>query len=775
MEKQLAEARVPLFDTDGRVCTSVRIIGPRKQTGPPSLIEIDAIEAREWGEERIQLLEGVVYDYDMILPRPGLRLLEGLVRRGGLSDQSTERGSILPRAFTGMLPLVLLNRKGERVAEAAVEVRSAKLDYRTDYREMLDFIAERSTDLLFDIRAQSFARLASAASSDPRTIVQRFSFVRHLVGSRHFRDAVARVLAVPHERTIVEDEPRFTNAGFRPTGRLLRQLVYGQPRFGLPGSHRLSQRFASLPVSVVATRPASTVDTPENRFVKYALASFEVFLSAMERQLARSRRLEDARLRREVTSYRSELTTLLSHSLFREIGDPQMLPVGSSVLQRRGGYREILSAWLRFNLAAKLEWDGGSDVYGGGKRDVATLYEYWLFFKILDLVKTKFRLPSASLTSLIERTGDSFGLKIKSGRHTAVEGVFDSGTRKFCVRFSFNRSFVRDDGPASQPESNYPAPGSWTRRMRPDFTLTLWPETFSEADAERLELIAHIHFDAKYRVEAISELFGEEGNDDLDSAEESRYEEGLAKRSDLLKMHSYRDAIRRSLGAYVLYPGTEVIKWRGFHELLPGLGAFPITPGSGTGIKALATFMDDVVDQLALRTSQAERNSFHVFQSHAVSAPPVSRILPFPERDADESRVFPPDEQLVLTVRCAARGEISSIVNRLRLFTAVPEVPKEFQRFANARYVFLYSKALEEACLLRVSDGPRLWSGEQIVTAGFADEPLTGMFMVYELQGSEPEFSRWKWSAEQLAMLSENEAPVIQVISLSRIAGASNI
>jgi predicted component of viral defense system (DUF524 family) len=31
-----------------------------------------------------------------------------------------------------------------------------------------------------------------------------------------------------------------------------------------------------------------------------------------------------------------------------------------------------------FDLAAKLIWKGGDDIYSGGKKDIATLYEYWL-------------------------------------------------------------------------------------------------------------------------------------------------------------------------------------------------------------------------------------------------------------------------------------------------------------------------------------------------------------------------------------------------------------
>ena len=52
------------------------------------------------------------------------------------------------------------------------------------------------------------------------------------------------------------------------------------------------------------------------------------------------------------------------------------------------------------------------------------------------------------------------------------------------------------------------------------------------------------------------------------------------KRGDLLKMHTYNDAIRRTAGSYVLYPGDDT-KGKEFHiydEVLPGVGAFAIKP-----------------------------------------------------------------------------------------------------------------------------------------------------------------------------------------------------
>ena len=41
-------------------------------------------------------------------------------------------------------------------------------------------------------------------------------------------------------------------------------------------------------------------------------------------------------------------------------------------------------------------------------------------------------------------------------------------------------------------------------------------------------------------------------------------------------MHAYKDAIRRSGGAYILYPGKTESKtnFQGFHEIIPGVGKF---------------------------------------------------------------------------------------------------------------------------------------------------------------------------------------------------------
>src|SRR5690606_8421852 len=90
---------------------------------------------------------------------------------------------------------------------------------------------------------------------------------------------------------------------------------------------------------------------------------------------------------REVQAVSEKLQTVLASGLFREVGDLTFLPSGSQVLQKRSGYRDIYRAYLQFEAAALLTWDGGEDVYGAGKRDVATLYEYWVFIQLIKVME----------------------------------------------------------------------------------------------------------------------------------------------------------------------------------------------------------------------------------------------------------------------------------------------------------------------------------------------------------------------------------------------------
>jgi hypothetical protein len=60
-------------------------------------------------------------------------------------------------------------------------------------------------------------------------------------------------------------------------------------------------------------------------------------------------------------------------------------------------------------------------------------------------------------------------------------------------------------------------------------------------------------------------------------------------------MHTYNDAVRRTAGSYILYPGEDTeTKLSKFHEIVPGVGAFVLKPGNPECRDALKNFLRDV-------------------------------------------------------------------------------------------------------------------------------------------------------------------------------------
>ena len=217
-------------------------------------------------------------------------------------------------------------------------------------------------------------------------------------------------------------------------------------------------------------------------------------------------------------------------------------------------------------------------MWQGGARNVATLYEYWLFFQLEALFRAKFACVDPLHSVLVENDAGLPRLKLQRGLElkTPIGGVWSqTARRRLAAEFHFNRKFGR--------RPNHRERGSWTRGVQPDYTISIWPADFTKSEAEATEAMVHIHFDAKYRVDLAKTVFGDEDEVIRDHAESQRETTTAAKYADLLKMHAYRDAIRRSAGAYVLYPGNagdgkRFDEFVGFHEVLPGLGAFAIRP-----------------------------------------------------------------------------------------------------------------------------------------------------------------------------------------------------
>ena len=770
--RALPDTSVPFRSPSGTVVAHVALNPMRKAVSDDTapLVEMGEEDAREHGETTIQLRESERYQYRVERisdSSADLRLRLGLklaTRWPSLHDTGKpDAGLIETRSFCGTLLLELVEGEVDdakpAVASALLDVRSLKLDYRTEYRGMLRRLSDEIAGLVADARSSAKAGFRSTFEdrTDAGWVQIQLELLRETLDSADFSAALQRILSFPHERLSTVSDSVATDRPIRWTPSAVRQLVTGNPRREVPASHPLRTQLGleSVAERVLVPRKSRDLDTLENRFVKFALGEFRAFLTHAQGVFEAKENCNawgaSAALSRRLAA---TVEDWLGRSLFREVGEMRFAPLGSPVLQRKAGYREVLRWWLRFRTAAELSWEGGEELFHAGQRDVATLYEYWLFFELLGWFCKKCRGGNRpAVEELVEGLEEgSPNLRLRKRMELGpFSGTFAGGSRKLNACFAYNRCFeVTQDRHVG---------GSWTRRLHPDYTLTFWPEKLSEAEAERQELLVHVHFDAKYRVEDIEGLFGAEGADDADDEVQGNY-----KRQDLLKMHAYRDAIKRSQGAYVLYPGraNAAVKLKGFHEILPGLGAFGVAPdekGVAQGLESLTHFLDEMLAHLSNRTTAQERVSYHVAESYTLKEEPVQYgSLVLAERDemSDTMRALPPSEHHVVVAWYEDDAQLrwtmktGYAVVRLGDRRGTWHVPPEF---ASARHVLLHTHKSQVAdgllALKERKPGYKVFTAGDLKAIGYPGSASGEIYAIFEV-APDSVFDGQKWDGLKL-------------------------
>ncbi|TXB66171.1 DUF2357 domain-containing protein [Vicingus serpentipes] len=713
----------------------------------------DGIEtAIENNEARFQLIEGCYYDYEIsdnqfMLGDIGENIIQQHKRKSNI-------GTISPNIFVGTLEIPLLKKENlEKCKSIDLEVQSVKSGYRDDYRDMLELITEKCTDLLLQSNSPVSHHFDVDYSKDSQTLYQKFAFIKSIINSAEFKDAVHRIVTAPvtkwtdiHEEKDIRSVRRFSNNN-------VKELVKGGKRTILPSGHYLeSYGLKTLPERITSVRKTDSVDTPENRFIKHALETFLKFCSDINKAAPK-----DSKLDSESKILIRELESQLHHSVFKNVSRPTTLKLNSPILQRKEGYREVLRTWLMFELAAKLIWQGGEDVYGAGKKDIATLYEYWLFFKLLDLFQELFAIDPKDVSELIKPSKDGLNLQIKQGKFTALKGVFETDTRKLNIQFNYNRSF--------SGKKKYPDSGSWTTTLRPDYTLSFWPFGISEKEAERQELIVHVHFDAKYKIANLTDFIEQNTAKDLDE-EKTENKKGIYKNADLIKMHAYKDAIRRTGGAYILYPGDKSLNRKGFHEIIPGLGAFPVRPSKNdSGIGELKAFILEIIEHFINRASQRENIAAKTYQIHSNPKPNEIRE-PIPEYINNEKLI--PDETFVLVGYYKNNEHLKWIETKCLYNVRYGDKHPLTTRDIGVSYILLYNDTNKTDKLYRVSKnkGPKFYSGTELSeTLAYPNKPSQPMYLVYNLEPVSKEFINKEWNIS--TMKNSNYKP--KTISITEL------
>jgi predicted component of viral defense system (DUF524 family) len=784
MKEKSTDIKIPLDFIEANL--ELHIYGNRKET----LYSIDKQIALENGMSPYQILEGNFYNYYFKLrgnANHQYQIRENIIVKNALREDVSE-GRISPNIYVGSLPLTIYNKETQiDVGEINIEVLATKLDdnsipkkdpnYLKNYQFMLKDIAEKCTELLMQINSPITQNFEINFDKNNETVYQRFAFVNALINTNEFDEAVHKIIASPTTKWLEELELKDIRSVRRMNSFSIRQIASRSNRVKLASP---IGKLNDVPTKIETTHKSETTDTPENRFIKHALEVFLQFCTDCRNAFITNGYTKS---KIEAEGLVEKLENYLNHPFFKEIERPTTLKLNSPALQRKSGYRELLNAWLQFDLAAKLIWKGGDDVYKAGKRDIAVLYEYWLFFVLYDLMKTKFKINdnNATYKHLIEPTEDGLNVMVKSGKLTALEGTYKSEGRELHIKFSYNRTF---DGGTKYGAKKA---GSWTKALRPDYTLSIWPEGIKdEVKAEELERIVHIHFDSKYKVQQFIiktdvEQDVIDSDDDLalvnntdegkiDSLEKEKRDErkGIYKNADLLKMHAYKDAIRRTGGAYVLYPGTEEHKeFVGFHELIPGLGAFAIRPKEGeNGTAELGDFIDKIIAHFNNMASQQRRNSIKTYEIHKDNKQNIiNETLP---------EYIIPDETYVLIGYYKSKEHLDWILENSVYNARVKYVSEFFltPEIIGAKYLLLHNGRKGPSRLFyRINDaGPQLISGKDKLFKTYPDASQDNYLCFSFLKAKPDGFSREDWDFSKIQSFANLNYPTYPIaVTLSEL------
>lgn len=565
------------------------------------------------------LREGATYRYEIVSEAAGVEVEPRELFDP--DDATWKQGRLSPAQSVGRLRIQAIDKTTRLAGTAEVDVVAIKLDHETEYRQMLTDISEFAAEAVLQGFAPSMVDL-TPSEIPAELLYLRFALIAAYLQDPPFEAAVARVTAQPHRTWLTELETRPVGSPF-PSGSAFRRAIRAHGR-RVPWECGPSI-LKSLPAGLSRDRTEPSVDNPANQFIKFALERWRAVATELLELLSRpSQTVETGPLRRgrqAAADVTAQLDAYLAHPLFREISSLRRMPTSDQVLLKRAGYREIFRTFAMTESGPVVRIDRGdsSDAFAASQRNIATLYEFWCF---LALVNSLGRVCGDDRTAKVfGAASDGLSITMQSGQDSKTSWSVKRGGRLLHVDAFFNRTFAGADDRS----------GSWTQAMRPDCSIRIRPDGSTPASISSRELDVWLHFDAKYRVDNLLAQLAPDP--ELDEKQARSATSGGAKRDDLLKMHAYRDAISRTAGAYVLYPGSVVKDIRrhpNFEEVLPGLGAFPLKPDSGglpSSSHNLDIFIGDVLTHVASQVTRHERYRFWTATVDRPTEPVLNSLL----------------------------------------------------------------------------------------------------------------------------------------------------
>jgi predicted component of viral defense system (DUF524 family) len=381
-----------------------------------------------------------------------------------------------------------------RTTDVVLEVFPTKLDYRSDYVQIRDEVASIVRNLVIGIQARTYAT-ATATGNRGSTLAEWTTLLKAYFSE--YLKLATTIVEKPHtslqRKTETKPIEKARHLDSKRLGIILRKGVRRPSGIVLPSGVILPRHLPEL------TRQTS-YDTAENRHVKYLLSQTANRLQTIARTEESGD--EDAELSAEQMFFRAFrpvaldmlrlIERLLQNSFLSRIQASPAPASGTQVLQKHPTY----SAFTR---RARL-LNGGLSVTGGvlqiGLKNIAELYEYWCFLKLISVLGEQFQLEQLDF---VQTRSTSVVVVLKKGLESKVRFRGKDGRE---IAVLYNRAFT-----------NLP-----TLSQKPDNIIEL-------TDGRTLHIL-----DAKYKIASDVEYLRQFSHPGPTS-------------DDINTMHRYRDAI----------------------------------------------------------------------------------------------------------------------------------------------------------------------------------------------------------------------------------------
>ena len=331
---------------------------------------------------------------------------------------------------------------------------------------------------------------------------------------------------------------------------------------------KLAQRITNqagkyIPEQILYEDNIETFDNQENQFIKYFITWCLDIISTFHKSFLLTPDFTNIELLKENEEHIKRLKYLLTQTFLKSVGELQQIPMYSTVLTMRDGYRQLFRLYLgiRSMPLVNNQNDNIKEMIENKALDV--LYENYCYFGLSNVLATIYDQGLDKKKYKIHKSDYSKGLEKKTYSNYFE---FERTAELPRIRVHYNKNYTIE---------------SYSKSFDPDISI----EIFDESN----NLDSIYVFDSKFKVN-----FYDKADED-DTTEMRRN----FKYDDISKMHTYRDALKRAHGAFILYPGTENALFFETEyidrDLLYGVGAFKIGPGNELDFERIKYYLEKLL------------------------------------------------------------------------------------------------------------------------------------------------------------------------------------